>query len=335
MKRGFLLMNTGSPDEPTEAALRVYLKEFLMDPYVIDMPFPLRYALVHWAILPKRPAESAKAYKAIWSEKGSPLVHYCRQLVQGLEKRIDDPIEMVMAYGNPSVPDGVEKLLKQGVDEICLLPLFPHYAMATTGGCTALVKKKIKGRATLRVVPPFYLEPTLIQPLAASLAGVDEHLLFSYHGLPERHIKKTDPTGSHCLNAPDCCEKESPAHATCYRHQCFETTKAVTQAAGIPADRYSLSFQSRLGRDKWLEPSTEATLRKLPTLGKKNLAVICPAFFCDCLETLEEIEMRGREIFMEAGGESFRMIPCLNDSPAAFQCLEMLMTGADDWPLAR
>jgi ferrochelatase len=331
MKRGFLLMNTGSPDAPTEDALRVYLKEFLMDPYVIDMPFLLRYALVHWAILPKRPAQSAEAYAAIWTDKGSPLVHFCKQLTDGLNAKFDEPVEMIMAYGNPSVKSGIEKLLAQGVDEICLLPMFPHYAMATTGGCTAVVKKHLKNRAALRVAPPFYLEPDYIQPLAESLNGVEEHILFSYHGLPERHIRKTDPTGSHCLSSPDCCETASPAHATCYRHQCFETTRAVTEAAGIPADRYSLSFQSRLGRDKWLDPSTEDTLRKLPTLGKKNLAVICPAFFCDCLETLEEIEIRGREIFMEAGGESFRMIPCLNDSPAAFQCLETLMNRADDW----
>ena len=327
-------MNTGSPDGPTEPEVRAYLKEFLMDPYVIDLPFPLRYALVHWAILPKRPAQSAEAYQEIWTENGSPLVHYCRQLTHALNTRSQKPVEMVMAYGNPSALSGVEKLLNQGVDEICLLPMFPHYAMATTGGCAALVKKKIRGRATLKVAPPFYLEPTLVQPLAESLADVkDEHLLFSYHGLPERHLKKTDPTGSHCLSTPDCCEKKSPAHATCYRHQCFETTKAVTQAAGIPADRYSLSFQSRLGRDKWLSPSTEDTLRELPALGKKKLAVICPAFFCDCLETLEEIELRGRELFMEAGGESFRMIPCLNDSPAGVHCLETLMSRADDWPV--
>ena len=333
MKRGFLLMNTGSPDAPTEAALRVYLKEFLMDPFVIDMPFPLRYALVHWAILPKRPAESAKAYAAIWSDKGSPLVHFCQQLVDGLDEKRDEPVEIAMAYGNPSYKQGVDKLLAQGVDEICLLPLFPHYAMATTGGCTFVVEKYIKGRARLRVAPPFYNESTLIEPLAESLKGVDEHILFSYHGLPVRHLKKTDPTGSHCMQKADCCESESPAHATCYRFQCLETTKAIVEKAGIGKERYSLSFQSRLGRDQWLEPSAEATLRELPTLGKKNLAVICPAFFCDCLETLEEIEMRGREIFMEAGGESFRMIPCLNTSPAAFQCLETLMARADDWPV--
>jgi ferrochelatase len=154
MKRGFLLMNTGSPDSPAVEDVRRYLGEFLMDPYVIDLPFPLRYALVHWAILPKRPAQSAEAYREIWTENGSPLIHHCRQLADGLNAKFDDPVEMVMAYGNPSVPHGIDNLLAQGVDEICLLPMFPHYAMATTGGCTALVKKKLRGRATRRRGPP-------------------------------------------------------------------------------------------------------------------------------------------------------------------------------------
>ncbi len=244
-------MNTGSPDAPTEDALRVYLKEFLMDPYVIDLPFPLRYALVHWAILPKRPAESAEAYQAIWTENGSPLIHYCKNLGEGLNEKMNDPLEVCMAYRNPSVASAIDKLLKQGVDEIGLLPMFPHYAMATTGGCTALVKKVLKGRAKLRVAPPFYNIPELIDPLADSLKDVHEHILFSYHGLPVRHIKKTDPTGSHCMQTPDCCQTASPAHATCYRHQCFETTRLIVEKAGIESDRYTLAFQSRLGRDPW------------------------------------------------------------------------------------
>lgn len=347
-------MNTGSPDAPTEAALRVYLEEFLMDPYVIDLPFLFRYALVHWAILPKRPAESAKAYKAVWDGGtmapssadsgntippakqaaiiGSPLVHYCTRLTEALQTQFDEPVELCMAYGNPSVKQGVERLLNEGVEEICLLPMFPHYAMATFEGCVAGVTKTVKGRAKLRVVPPFYLEPTYINPLAESLKDAEEHILFSYHGLPERHLKKTDPTGSHCLQSPDCCETKSQAHKTCYRHQCFETTKAIVKAAGIPEDRYTLSFQSRLGRAKWLDPYTEETLRTLPSKGIKNLAVICPAFFCDCLETLEEIQMRGKEIFMNAGGESFRMIPCLNDTPDALNCLKTLMQAVETWP---
>ncbi len=327
-------MNTGSPDAPTEDALRVYLKEFLMDPYVIDLPFPLRYALVHWAILPKRPAESAEAYQAIWTENGSPLIHYCKNLGEGLNEKMNDPLEVCMAYRNPSVASAIDKLLKQGVDEIGLLPMFPHYAMATTGGCTALVKKVLKGRAKLRVAPPFYNIPELIDPLADSLKDVHEHILFSYHGLPVRHIKKTDPTGSHCMQTPDCCQTASPAHATCYRHQCFETTRLIVEKAGIESDRYTLAFQSRLGRDPWLEPYTDLTLQELPKKGIKELAVICPAFLCDCLETLEEIEIRGRETFMAASGTSFRMIPCLNDTPAAFQCLETLISNAGNWPPA-
>ena len=328
-------MNTGSPDSTDVADLRNYLKEFLMDPFVIDQPWPLRALLVYGLILPRRPAESAKAYKEIWTENGSPLVHYCSELAKGLNDKFEEPVEIAMAYRNPSYRDAVRKLLAEGVDEICLLPMFPHYAMATTAACTAVVKREIKrqkSKAVLKVVPPFYLEPTLIQPLADSLNGVEEHILFSYHGLPERHLKKTDPTGTHCLSKPDCCETPSPAHATCYRHQCFATTKAVTTLAKIPKDRYSLSFQSRLGRDPWLQPYTDQTLEELPKKGIKNLAVICPAFFCDCLETLEEIEMQGRETFMKAGGESFRMIPCLNTSPAAFECLETLMKTAADWP---
>ena len=336
MKRGFLLMNTGSPDSTAVADVRSYLGEFLMDPYVIDMPWLLRTLLVKGIILRTRPAQSAEAYAEIWTENGSPLIHFCRTLVDGLNAKLDEPVEMIMAYGNPSVSHGVGKLLDAGVDEICLLPMFPQYAMATVGSCVAGVQGEMKKRtstASLRVAPPFYNEPTYIEPIAASLAEVDEHLLFSYHGLPERHLKKTDPSGKHCLATPDCCETASPAHATCYRHQCMETTKAIVKAADISSEHYTVAFQSRLGRDKWLEPATDKMLEELPAKGIKQLAVVCPAFFCDCLETLEEIEMRGRETFMEAGGESFRMIPCLNDSPAAFHCLETLLANADRWPV--
>ncbi len=331
-------MNTGSPDSTDVADLRKYLKEFLMDPFVIDLPWPLRALLVYGVILPRRPAESAKAYKKIWTENGSPLIHYCSELAKGLNEKFEEPVELAMAYGNPSYRDAVRNLIEKGVDEICLLPMFPHYALATTAACTAVVKRELgrqKSVAKLRVVPPFYLEPTLVESLAESLNGVEEHILFSYHGLPERHLKKTDPSGNHCLTQSDCCNTPSSAHATCYRHQCFETTKAVVKIAGITEGDYTLSFQSRLGRDPWLQPYTDQTLQEFPKKGIKNLAVVCPAFFCDCLETLEEIEMQGRKIFMDAGGETFRMIPCLNDTPAAFQCLKTLMTDAVNWPPAK
>lgn len=328
-------MNTGSPDSHQEADVRRYLKEFLMDPYVIDLPWPLRALLVNTIILPKRPAQSAEAYKAVWTEHGSPLVHHCKELRDALRKRIDVPIEIGMAYGNPSFKTAVGKLIDAGVDEIALLPLFPQYAMATVGSCVAGVSKDLKRRRNpplLRVVPPFYDEPTYVQPLADSLKEVKEHILFSYHGLPLRHLKKTDPTHLHCLSSPECCSEPSIAHDTCYRHQCFATTRAITKAANIPTERHTISFQSRLGRAKWLEPYTEETLKKLPARGIKQLAVVCPAFFCDCLETLEEIAMRGRETFLAAGGESYRMLPCLNATEAGIHCLETLMAGAASWP---
>ena len=310
-------MNTGSPDAPTEEALRRYLKEFLMDPHVVDLPWPLRAMLVHGIILPRRAAKSAEAYKAIWTGNGSPLVHYSTELCKRGQSDIlilseyrTDPlaVEVGMTYGKPSAKEAINRLLSSGVEEICLLPLFPQSAMATTGACIARVRAEIKDRVALRVVPPFYKHPAFIQPLAESLSDVDEHILFSYHGLPVRHLKKMDP--------PD------------YRVQCMETTKAIAAKARIPEERYSVSFQSRLGRTKWMEPYTNEVLRKLPQRGIKHLAVICPGFFCDGLETLEEIEIRGKEIFLEAGGESFRMIPCLNDSPAAINCIEGLMRDA-------
>ncbi len=301
-------MNTGSPDAPEEAAVRVFLEKFLMDPHVIDLPWLARTLLVRGIILPRRPAESAKAYKQIWTADGSPLVHYCTELAKGLN------IEVGMAYGKPSFKDAIERLLNSGAEEICLLPLFPHAAMATTGSCIERVKKAINHRAALRVVPPFYTEPAFIQPLAKSLENVNEHILFTYHGLPIRHLKKINPS-------------KSPN----YHIQCLETTQAIVAEAGIPEEHYSVSFQSRLGRTKWIEPYTEEMLKKLPSLGKKRLAVICPSFFCDCLETLGEIEIHGKETFLAAGGETFRTIPCLNNSAAAFQCLETLMADAENW----
>ncbi len=336
MKRGFLLMNTGSPDSTQVTDLRRYLKEFLMDPHVIDLPFPLRYALVHWTILPKRPAKSANAYKAIWTESGSPLIHYGKQIRHALRQRTEAPIEIGMAYGNPSFRAAIGKLLDAGIDEIGLLPLFPQYAMATVGACVAGVTRELKRRKSsvpVRVVPPFYNAPAFIEPLAQALRDVDEHILFSYHGLPLRHLKKTDPTGLHCLTAPECCSEPSIAHDTCYRHQCYATTRAVATAAGLSEERCSVSFQSRMGRAKWMKPYTEKVLRKLASQGHRRLVVLCPSFFCDGLETLEEIEIRGKEIFMAGGGESFRLIPCLNDSPAALHCLQTLMDSAGTWPV--
>jgi ferrochelatase len=227
-----------------------------------------------------------------------------------------------MRYGNPSIEAGLGELLQQGIDELLLVPLFPHYAMSTTQSVveeTQAVLKRLRPGLPLRVLPPFYADARYIAALAASVQpcfdhGYD-HLLFSYHGLPERHLRKTDPTGRHCLRSADCCATPSPAHATCYRHQVLRTTELVVQALSVPPDRVSVSFQSRLGRDPWLQPATAGELERLAQAGVRRLLVLCPAFVADCLETLEEIGIAGREVFLAAGGESFTLIPALNDQP--------------------
>lgn len=340
MKRGFLLMNTGSPDSPEVKDVKSYLGQFLMDPYVIDLPYPLRAILVYGIILNTRPKKSAEAYKSIWTDNGSPLIYYCEMLTKSLKLSHDEPIELAMAYGNPSLPNAIDKLIEADVEEICLLPLFPQYAMATVGSCIGWLKKILnqkKFSGIVRMAPPYHNHDSYVEPIADRIKDANEHILFSYHGIPERHLRKADPTQKHCMKVNDCCNvKNTGAHAVCYRQQCLETTKLIVEKAGLHEDNYSVSFQSRLGANKfneWLKPYTDKTLKEMPKKGIKNLAVLCPAFFCDCLETLEEIEEEGKEIFMDAGGESYRMIPCLNDSSEGIKCLETVIKNADNWPI--
>ena len=342
MKRGFLLMNTGSPDSPEVKDVKNYLGQFLMDPYVIDLPYPARALLVYGIILNTRPKKSAEAYKSIWTENGSPLIHYCNQLTEALKLLHNDPVELAMAYGNPSLPNAIDNLIEKDVDEICLLPLFPQYAMATVGSCIGWLKKILKQKkytGTVRIAPPYHNHSSYIDPIAEKITDSDEHILFSYHGIPERHLKKADPTKKHCMKLKDCCNQiNRDAHSVCYRQQCFETTKLIVEKANLSNDRYTISFQSRLGANKlneWLKPYTDKTLEDMPKKGIKNLAVLCPAFFCDCLETLEEIEDEGKEIFMNAGGKSYRMIPCLNDSDEGINCLNTIMKNANNWPIQK
>jgi ferrochelatase len=239
------------------------------------------------------------------------------------------PVELTMRYQNPPIPSAVRRLVGQGVDEFLLIPLFPHYAMSSFETAVERVKEVTSHVAPgTRVVvqPPFYDEPRYIAALVASaaeyLAGGYDHLLFSFHGLPERQLRKSDPTGCHCLAAADCCQQPSPAHATCYRAQCFKTVAAFVKLAGVPVSKYSVSFQSRLGRDPWLKPYTDYELVRFAEEGKKKLLVICPAFVSDCLETLEEIGLRGRETFLNAGGKEFALIPCLNEHPLWLEALQ-------------
>ena len=327
-----LLINLGSPDAPTVPAVRRYLREFLMDGRVLDAPWPIRFMIVHGFILPFRPRRSAEAYHQVWTAEGSPLVVISRRVQKLLQARVAAPVELAMRYQNPSITEALQRLAGTGATELHLIPLFPHYAMSSYETAVERVKEllpRLAPRLRLRVQAPFFDDPDYIAALAASaepdLRQEYDHLLFSFHGLPERHLRKSDPTGRHCLAAAHCCQTASPAHATCYRHQCFRTVEAFVRKLGVAEGKYSVAFQSRLGRDPWLKPASDRRLLELPGLGVKRLVVICPAFVSDCLETLEEMGLRGRASFLQAGGQSFRLVPCLNEHPLWLAALEKMV----------
>ncbi len=331
MSKGVLLVNLGSPDSTSVEDVRRYLNEFLMDARVIDSPWPFRRFIVSM-ILISRPKQSAEAYHKIWTPEGSPLIVTSRRVQAKLQERVTQPVALAMRYQNPSIPDAILGLAEQKVDEVLVIPLYPHYAMSSFETAVERVKQvaaKIAPQLLIKTQPPYGAAPDYIEALVASAANYLEagydHLLFSFHGVPERHLKKSDPTHHHCLVVPNCCEGSNPAHATCYRAQCLKTVAAFVKRAGIPAEKYSVSFQSRLGRDPWLKPYTDFELAELPKRGVKNLLVICPAIVSDCLETLEEIGIRGRETFLAAGGKEFTRIPCLNEHPRWIATLEKMI----------
>ena len=321
-KRAVLLVNLGSPASPSAPDVRRYLREFLGDERVLDMPAFLRWILLEGVILRTRPKHSAKAYAKIWTKEGSPLVRTSESVREKLAALLGDdtPVFAAMRYGQPSIASVVSLLEAQGVEELLLFPQYPHYAMSSwetvvVKACAELAKQAPKVRVSC--VQPFYADPDYIDALYAVsapwLAQSHDHLLFSYHGLPVSHMRKADSSRAHCMRAADCCDHCSPAHATCYRAQIFATTRALARRAGLDEKKHSVSFQSRLAGEPWLEPFTDREFERLPAAGKKRLLVICPAFVADCLETLEEIAIRGRASFLASGGDSFQQIPCLND----------------------
>ena len=322
-------MNLGSPDTTEVKAVRKYLNEFLTDERVIDS-WPVRNFLVRTVIVPARAPKSAEAYRTIWTKEGSPLVQITRELAEQLQMRIAEPVAIAMRYGNPGIGAAFEDLLINDPDleEVLAIPLYPHYAMSSFETAVENAKeihRKKKYGFRLSFLSPFYQDPQYIHAMAENIRphlenGFD-HLLFSFHGIPERHLIKSDPTHQHCLQSADCCSVASVAHDTCYRHQCLQTMERVVAELGIPREKFSYSFQSRLLKDPWLKPYTDFRLRDMPGEGIKKLLVCCPSFVSDCLETLEEIAIRGRETFMEAGGEEYAMIPCLNTHPLWIQAL--------------
>ncbi|MER3470981.1 MAG: ferrochelatase [Chitinophagaceae bacterium] len=324
MKRAIVLMNLGSPNSTEVKDVKKYLDEFLMDERVIDKPWLFRALLVKGIIVPFRAPKSAEAYKSIWTEKGSPLIIISKQLRDALKKEVEEPVAIAMRYGNPSPKSAFDELLGKNPDleEVIAVPLYPHYAMSSYETAVEYAKEQHqKGgyQFKLTTIKPYYDNEEYLNALCESIKSFlnDDYdqILFSYHGVPERHILKGDITGQHCLKVPNCCDVPSEAHKYCYRHQCWTTTKLVTERLGIPKDKLGFSFQSRLGRDPWLQPYTAVRLAELPKEGVKKILVVCPAFVSDCLETLEEIAEEGKEIFLHNGGERFEMIPCLNVHP--------------------
>ena len=317
-------MNLGSPDSTEVKDVRRYLTEFLMDKRVIDAPYWKRALVVKGIIVPFRAPKSAQAYRSIWTKEGSPLIQLTKQLQAEVQRNFEEAVEINMRYGNPSTEDVLKKLHTsiEGLEEVILFPLYPHYAMSSYETAVQQVKsihRKRKYASKLVTIKPYYKDPLYIDALAESMRPYlnqdFDKIIFSYHGVPERHIYKGDVTGCHCLRSENCCYTPSPAHEYCYRHQCIVTTELVVNKLGIPREKTELSFQSRLGRDPWLKPYTAKRLEQLPKEGTKKLLVACPAFVSDCLETLEEIAEEGKHSFMEAGGASFTMIPCLNTHP--------------------
>jgi ferrochelatase len=319
--KGVLLVNLGSPESPTAKDVKPYLDEFLMDKYVIDVPFLLRALLVRGIILQTRPKKSAEAYARIWTDDGSPLIVISKKMHKKVQNLVDIPVALAMRYGTITIKKGLQELKDKGVTEVMLLPLYPQHAMASTTTILVLaeeLRQEFFPEMKFTIVPAFYNKPDYIKALSNSikkhLEGFEyDHLLFSYHGIPKRHIRKTDITKSHCKMDRTCCNTPSPAHEFCYSHQCYETTKQVVEQLGIPEGKYSQTFQSRLAGDKWLTPYTDVEINKMPEQGIKKLAVVTPAFVSDCLETLEEIAMEANEQFLHHGGKEFLAIPCMND----------------------
>ncbi|WP_137888802.1 ferrochelatase [Pseudomonas sp. 2FE] len=327
-----LLVNLGSPASTEVADVRSYLDQFLMDPYVIDLPWPLRRLLVS-LILIKRPAASAHAYASIWWDEGSPLVVLSRRLQEALQASwTQGPVELAMRYGEPSIQSVLTCLAAQGIQRVTLAPLYPQFADSTVTTVLEEAKRVVREQKLnlqFAALPPFYAQPEYLEALVESarphLEQGFDHLLLSYHGLPERHLRKLDPAGSHCLKGPDCCRTASAeVLATCYRAQCLRSAQAFAERMGLQPGQWSVSFQSRLGRAKWIEPYTETRLEELARQGVKKLLVMCPAFVADCIETLEEIGIRGLEQFQQAGGEELVLVPCLNDHPRWVAALQTL-----------
>lgn len=337
-KRGILLVNLGSPDSTEVADVRRYLDEFLMDKRVIDYHYIKRAILIKGIILRTRPGRTSEAYRKIWWPEGSPLIVISERQKEKLRQLTDLPVSLGMRYGNPSIKAAMQELADQGVTEISVVPLYPQYAMSSTETVVAKareVKAKYFPQVRLHIVRPFYADPDYIRVMAENIRQhlpVDyDKIVFSFHGIPERHFYKYGHEGFGSLD--QCIENADPVHNQyCYLYQADQTVKAITKYLNLPEDKVIQTFQSRLGREKWVEPYTDEALERLPKEGVKKLVIICPAFVADCLETLEEIEMEGARTFRESGGTAYHYIPCLNENEDWLEVLKKLSYRAFEEP---
>ncbi|MEO7906819.1 MAG: ferrochelatase [Saprospiraceae bacterium] len=322
--KALIILNLGSPDSYEVKDVRKYLNEFLMDEKVIDISSVLRQVIVKGFIVPFRAPKSAKAYQSVWTERGSPLKVITEDFANQVQDNLEMPVTIAMRYGNPTPAESLKDLESRtkNLEEILIAPMYPHYAMSSYETAVEYITNHIhslRKDIQLRILKPFYNEPGYISSLAESIKpylsqnNFDAYL-FSYHGLPIRHLKKSDTTNNHCYSSNNCCKIKSLAWDTCYKHQVKTTTKLVAERLNLDSKKVIVSFQSRIGSDKWIQPFTDKELEELPKRGVKKLLVVCPAFVADCLETLEEIDDRGKETFMHNGGETFVRVPCLNTS---------------------
>jgi ferrochelatase len=325
VKTGVLILNLGTPESPSTSHVRAYLRQFLSDPRVIDIPAIGRWMLLNLIILPFRPRKSAEAYEKIWTSDGSPLLVHTRAFSEKLQAALPENFRVAyaMRYGNPSVTSGIESLLSQGVDDLIIFPMYPQYAASSTGSSLEEAFRILGARwnvPPVRVIGPFHGDPGFLdafasigRPMLESMRP--DHVLFSFHGLPERQIRKSESFEGHCLKADDsCCASLSWKNQYCYRAQSFETARQLARRLQLAPAQYSICFQSRLGRTPWIKPYTDLQLPELAKQGKKKILVFEPSFVADCLETLEEISLRARATFLEAGGERLELVPSLNGS---------------------
>lgn len=335
---GVLPVNVGTPDAPHPPEVRRFLREFLGDPRVFDVSPALRWFLLNFVILPFRPRRSAEAYEKVWTPEGSPLLVHGRRFEGALQAALGEGFRVVLAmrYQTPSIRAAFETFRVEGIDRVVVLPLFPQFASATTGTVLEEAYRVAAGAWNtphLRAVAPYYDHEGVIDAFGAVGEPIlreirPDHVLFSFHGLPERQVRKSDDSGRHCLASDDCCARIVAANRNCYRAQCFATASLLASRLGLPADRWTVTFQSRLGRDPWIRPYTDETVVSLARAGVRRIAAFSPAFVADCLETIEEIGMQARASFLDHGGEEFRLVPSLNAHPRWIETAAQLVRAA-------